>query len=114
MSKQAELPVEKYDSIFSLFVRVFWTLIGNAIAFFTLLAVANHKGKPFSIDDIIFWCTIVFLILARFIDFKVWGKSRKDEPDTIERCRKYAVILLISTSILWLAAHLINYLFINK
>jgi hypothetical protein len=114
MSKQAEVQVEKYDSIFSLFVRIFWTLIGNAIAFFTLLAIANHKGKAFSIDDMIFWGTVVFLIFARFIDFKLWGSSNVEEPDTSVRCRKYIVILLISTTVLWLAAHLINYLFINK
>ncbi|MEN6384575.1 MAG: hypothetical protein ABFD79_05200 [Phycisphaerales bacterium] len=113
MSKQPEVQTEKYDSIFSLFVRVFWTLIGNAIAFFTLLAVTYHKGKAFSLNDAIFWGTIVFLILARFVDFKFWGTS-DDEPDTIQRCRKYTIVLLIISSVLWLAAHLINHLFINK
>lgn len=115
MSKQIEQPAEKYDSVFSLFVRIFWTLIGNAIAFFTLIAILRHKGQSFYIADIVFGGTIAALILARFIDFKIWGgTTEKGEPVTIVHCQKYAAILLISASVLWIIAHLINHLFINK
>ena len=31
MTKQNDQTTEKYDSIFSLFVKIFWTLLGNVI-----------------------------------------------------------------------------------
>jgi hypothetical protein len=115
MSRQTEQSTEKYDSIFSLFVQVFWRLFGNALAFFSLLAILNHKGKMFYTYDIVFWCMIAALISARFIDFKIWGGvNEKNEPITIGHCKKYTKILLVIAFISWLISHLINYLFINK
>jgi len=114
MSKEIQKPVEKYDSVFSLFVRVFWTLIGNVIAFFTLIAIFNHRGKPFCIADIIFFCTIAAIITARLIDITVWGDPHQKDVITMADWRKYAVIFVICSTALWILVHIINYAFINK
>ena len=109
MSKQIENP--QYDSVLSLFVRIFWTLIGNAIAFFALLAIFSHKGRQFYFADLIFFCTIGLVILARFIDDKFWGE--KGETAAIAQ-KKYALIYIIVSASLWGLAHLINATLINK
>ncbi len=115
MSKQIQQPAEKYDSIFSLFVHVFWTLIGNVIAFFTLVVILRHKGEIFYAADIVFWCTIAILILARFIDIKIWGGTTdKGEYVTMAHWRKYTIVLLICSTALWILTHSINHFFINK
>ena len=115
MSKQNNQPIEKYDSVFSLFVRVFWSLIGDVIAFFVLVAILQHKGKIFYTADIIFWGVVAALIFARYLDVKLWpGTAEKGTPVTIARWRKYAIVLLICSTVLWVIAHVINRFFVNK
>ena len=73
MSKQNDQPIEKYDSIWSLFVRVFWILVGNAILLLTTISIFRHKGEIFHTADMIFWGTAAVLILARYLDIKFWN-----------------------------------------
>jgi hypothetical protein len=115
MSKQIEQPAKEYDSIFSLLIHIYWALLGNAIAFFTLLAIFSHKGPAFYSTDIIFWCIIATLVLARFIDFRVWGGTTdKGELITFSHFRKYTTIIVFSAFVLWAIVHIINHSFINK
>ena len=115
MSKQNDQPVEKYDSIFSLFVRVFWALIGNAILLLTTISIFRHKGAIFYTADIVFWCTAAALILARYLDIKLWGGlTATGEPASMAHWRKYAVILLLCSTVVWAIAHAINYLVVNR
>jgi hypothetical protein len=115
MSKHIEPQAEHYDSIMSLFVRVFWALIGNVIAFFLLYAIANHKGPQFYLMDLIYFGTIAALIFARYIDIKIWDKTDDNgQPITMTNWRKYTLKIMIISSSLWLIAHLLNVLFFNK
>ncbi len=109
MSNQIEVP--QYDSILSLVVRIFWTLIGNAVAFFALLAIFSRKERQFSSADLIFFCTIGLVILARFIDDKFWGEKGEAAA---KAQKKYALIYIIAAALLWSLAHLINAIFIDK
>ncbi|OHB54447.1 MAG: hypothetical protein A2Y12_04150 [Planctomycetes bacterium GWF2_42_9] len=115
MSKHIEPQTEHYDSIFSLFVRVFWALIGNFIAFFILFAIVNHKGSQFYLMDLIYFGVIAALILARYIDIKFWDKADDNgQPITMLNWRKYTLKIMILATSLWLLAHLLNALFFNK
>ena len=115
MSKQNDQPIEKYDSIISLFVRVFWSLIGNVIAFFVLVAILRHKGKIFYTADIIFWGVVAALILARYLDIKFWpSTTEKGTPVTMAHWRKYTILLLICSTLIWVLSHAINCFFVNK
>ncbi len=115
MSKKNDQPVEKYDSIFSLLVRVFWALVGNVILLFTAIYILRHKGEVFHTADIVFWCTAAALAFARYLDIKLWGDSAvADKPVSTGPWRKYAVVLLICSMIVWTASHAINYLVINN
>lgn len=115
MPKQNDQPVEKYDSIFSLFVRVFWALIGNVILLFTAIYILRHKGEIFHIADIVFWGTTTALVLARYVDIKFWGDSAvAGQPASTAPWRRYAIVLLICSTTVWVISHAINYLVINK
>ena len=109
MSKQNDQPVEKYDSILSLFVRVFWALIGNVILVFTAIVILRHKGETFHTADIVFWGIVTALALARYLDIKFWGDSgATDQPVSTAPWRKYTIILLICSIAIWILAHIIN------
>ncbi len=115
MTKQIDQPTEKYDSVFSLFIRVFWALVGNVILVFTAIVILRHKGEAFHTADIVFWGTAAALVLARYIDIKLWGgTTTTSEPVSTAHWRKYAVLLLICSTAVWVISHAINYLVINK
>ena len=55
MTKQNDQPAEKYDSIFSLIVRVFWMLFGNVIIFVSTVLIFQRKDWMFHTADVVFW-----------------------------------------------------------
>ena len=115
MTKQNDQPVEKYDSILGLFAKVFWTLLGNAILFFTAIAIFLHKGEMLHTADIVFWVTVAALIIARYLDIKFFnGLTVTGLPTSMTHWRKYAIILLTCSTTIWIFAHIINHLVINK
>jgi hypothetical protein len=115
MTKQIDQTTEKYDSIFSLFVRVFWALIGNAILLLTTIFIFLHKGAIFYTADIVFWGTVAALVLVRYLDIKLYnGLTITGQPASMSHWRKYTVILLLCSTVVWAIAHAINYLVVNK
>ena len=115
MTKQNDQSVEKYDSILGLFAKFFWTLLGNAILFFTALSILQHKGEMFYTADIVFWVTVAVLIIVRYLDIKFWnGLTVTGLPASMAHWRKYTIILLICSTAIWIGAHIIYHLFINK
>lgn len=114
MSKTDNRPTQQYQSIFSVFAKAYWTLLGNAILFFTAVFIVQHKGSMFHTADIVFWVNIAALIFTRYLDIKFWsGLTATGEPATMRHWQKYAAILLIAAAVAWTALHLINYRFIN-
>jgi hypothetical protein len=115
MSKQNEVPIENYDSILGLFVRIFWMLLGNAILFFAALSIFQHKGEILHTADIVYWATTAALVIARYLDIKFWkGLTATGQPATMSHWRKYTVILLVCLTAVWAALHTINYFIVNK
>ncbi len=115
MSKGNSRPTEKYDSIFSLFVRVFWMLLGNAIFLLAAISISRHKGETFHTADIIFWGTAVALIFVRYLDIKFYnGLTTTGQPASMVHWRKYAILLLICSTVIWILAHIINHIAVNK
>jgi hypothetical protein len=115
MPKQNDQPIEKYDSVFSLFVRLFWAIIGNVALLFTAVCILQHKGGAFHTADIVFWGTVAALVLTRYIDIKFWGDSAAvNQPVSMAPWRKYAIVLLICSTVIWTLLHIINHLFVNK
>jgi hypothetical protein len=115
MSKGNSQPTEKYGSIFSLFVRFFWMLLGNAILLISTIFILQGENWAFHTADVIFWVTIAVLILARYLDIKFYaGLTAMGEPASMVNWQKYAILLLICSTVIWILAHIINYIVVNK
>jgi len=115
MTKQNDQSTEKYDSIFSLIVRIFWMLFGNVILIVSMVLIFQRKDWMFHTADVVFWGTVAALVLARYLDIKLWrGLTATGSPASMAHWRKYVVILLVCSTAAWVILHIINYLFINK
>lgn len=111
MTQQNNQPVEKYDSIFSLLVRVFWVLLGNAILLISAIFIIQDENWKFHASDVVFWVTVAALLLARYLDIKFYGDSTSEgRPASMSHWRKYAAVLLIISTAVWVLAHVINFL----
>jgi len=90
-------------------------LSGNVILLFAVLSILQHKGKILHAADIIFWITVVALLAARYLDIKFFkGLTAVGLPASMNHWQKYAVVLLICSSAIWIIAHLINQFMVNK
>ena len=115
MTKQNDQSVEKYDSIWGLFAKLFWTFLGNAILLFTAISIFLHKGEILHTADIVFWVTVAAIIIARYLDIKIWnGFTATGQPASMAHWRKYVVVLLIGSTATWIILHVTNYFFITK
>jgi hypothetical protein len=98
MSQQSEQAVNstepatsKQDSIAGLLARIFWMLIGNMVLAISMISILQHKGNMFHAADLVFWITIVALILVRYLDIKLWGgMTAVGGPATIANWNRYA------------------------
>ena len=110
MSKEKNQPVEKHGSIFSLFARVFWMLLGNTILVILTIFILQGENWTFHTVDAVFWITVAALILARYLDIKFCGGlTSTGEPASMVNWRKYAVVLLICSAVIWVIAHVISH-----
>ena len=110
-SQPVEKPVKKCDSMLGLFARIFWMLWGNVVLLASILIILQHKDKAFHVADAVFWITAGALILARYLDVKFWnGLTFAGEPASMKHWQRYAVILLIGSTIAWVLSHVIKYL----
>jgi hypothetical protein len=115
MTKQNNQPAEKYDSIFSLIVRVFWMLFGNVILLVSVILIFQRKDWMFHTADVVFWGTVVALVLARYLDIKFYnGLTATGEPSSMSHWRKYTIILLICSTAVWVFSHAVNYPLVNR
>ena len=111
MTKQNDQSTEKYDSIFSLIVRVFWILFGNVILLVSAILIFQRKDWMFHTADVVFWGTVAALVLARYLDIKLYnGLTATGKPASMSHWRKYAVVLLICSVVIWVLLHIINHL----
>jgi hypothetical protein len=110
MTHQINQDTEKYDSIFSLFVRVFWILLGNVILIVSVILIFQHKDWMIHSADGVFWGTVAALILARYLDIKLYnGLTATGKPASMSQWRKYAAVLLTCSTIVWVVLHAIKY-----
>ena len=108
MTKQIDQSTEKYDSIFSLIVRVFWMLFGNVILLVSAALIFQRKDWKFHTADMIFWVTATALVLARYLDIKLYNGLTAGEPASMSHWRKYAAVLLICSAVVWVLLHAIR------
>jgi hypothetical protein len=111
MSAPTNKTIEKQSGILAVLARIFWMALGNFALMICAANIIMGEGGSTRIPDIIFWCVVPVMIIVRFLDIKFLdGQTATGKPATLSQWRKYAVMLIIISAIIWSAAHAIAYL----
>jgi hypothetical protein len=85
-------------------VRLVWMVFGNA-ALVLLAGLIIQKGA-YSYLDMIFWAIPGLLIVLRYIDItRFQGLTAECEPATLKHWSRYSILLLMTSTVLWVFAH---------
>jgi hypothetical protein len=107
MSAPTNRPIDKQGGILAILARPFWMFFGNFALMICAANIIMGKSSSTRISDIIFWCAVVAMIIVRFLDIKFLdGQTTTGEPASLAHWRKYAIILVICSGVIWAAAHL--------
>jgi len=115
MSIQNDQTTDKQGSGLGIIMRLFWMFFGNAILFISIIFIFQHKDGMFHTADVVFWITVAVLVIVRYLDVKLCGGlTATGLPASMAHWIKYVSILLISSTAVWVLAHAVNYLVVNR
>jgi hypothetical protein len=115
MSIQNDQTTDKRDGGLGIIARLFWMFFGNFILFISIISIFQHKGGVFHTADVVFWITVVALVFVRYLDIKFCGGlTATGLPASMAHWIKYVAILLICSTAVWVLAHAVNYLVVNR
>ena len=97
----------EYQSPAGCLPRLFWMGLGNIALVMAALLV--NKSAGWSIADVAFWLTVGLLICARYIDIvRYQGMTVEGEPATTAHFRRYALMLVPVSAVVWSVARLLG------
>jgi hypothetical protein len=115
MSIQNDQTSDKHGSGLSIIARLFWMFFGNMTLCISIIFIFQHRGGVFHTADVVFWITAAVLVFVRYLDIKFCGGlTVMGLPASMAHWIKYAAILLISSTAVWILAHAVNYLVVNR
>ncbi len=96
------------DSVSGCLVRLAWMLFGNIALFLLAAFIAQHTQTAFSTTDLAYWAVVAAAIAARYWDIRSFkGQTATSQPATMAHWRRYALVLLVVSLVVWGAAHAI-------
>jgi len=115
MSQQNDQTVDRQGGFLSILARLFWMAIGNVILVISVVSIVHQKGAIFQIGDLIFWITVPALILVRYLDIQLWdGQTAMGTPATMTHWKKYTIVLLIGSTVVWVISNLVTHGLVNR
>ncbi len=100
----------KSDSGLAMVLRSLWIFIGNVVLGVCAISIVTTRGQVFSKADIVYVVTVPLLLAARYLDIaRYQGETAYGQPATMADWRRYALLLLVASAAVWLAAHAIAY-----
>ena len=100
----------KHDPPAGCFLRFFWMMIGNVILLFSAYGIIQHRSSVLGIADAFYWAIVGSLLAARYVDIRyLYGTTADGDPATMAHWRRYATVLGVVSTGLWLGAHAIAY-----
>jgi hypothetical protein len=107
MSAPINQPVNKQGGILALLARPFWMFLGNFVLMICAVNTFIGESKSTRTSDIIFWSAVAAMIIVRFLDIKFLdGLTADGKPASLRHWRRYAIILALSSALVWAAAHI--------
>jgi hypothetical protein len=74
-----------------------------------MVALVVYKSASWSIADLAFWLTVGLLICARYVDIvRYKGTTVDGEPATTAHFRRYVLMLVLVSAVVWTAARLLG------
>ena len=111
MAQHNDQTFDRQGGFLSILARLFWMAIGNVVLVMSCVSISQQKGAMFQTADVVFWITVSFLILVRYLDIKLWdGQTAMGIPATMAHWKKYSILLLAGSTAVWLLCHAVNYL----
>ncbi len=100
----------KFDPPAGCLLRLFWMLIGNVLLLFCAYGVFQHRSSVLGMADALYWAIVGSLLAARYVDIRyLHGTTSDGDPATMTHWRRYATVLGVVSTGLWLGAHAIAY-----
>jgi len=100
-SPSAEPEIQQ-SSIVGAFLRAFWMFGGNVLLFFVTIAIFEKGARTPNLLDTLYWAIVVLLVLAKYLDVRCYhGLTGQGEPATMKHVRRYVVILVQVTAVVW-------------
>ena len=100
----------KYDPPAGCFLRIFWMMIGNALLLACAYGIFQHRSSLLGMADALYWATVGSLLAARYVDIRyLYGLTAEGDPAAMAHWRRYAAILGVVSTGLWLGAHAMAY-----
>jgi hypothetical protein len=88
-------------------LRLVWMGLGNLLLAAAAILIMQHPG--YSASDVLFWSTVLGLVLVRWLDISRYGGTTADyRPATPRDLRRYAVGLVAVAALAWVGAHLVG------
>jgi hypothetical protein len=85
-------------------------LLGNAIVAFSIIFIVENKDGFFHTADLVFWTTVVTLVLVRYLDIRLFdGTTATGAHATTIHWVKYVALLAACSTAVWVLAHAANY-----
>lgn len=95
-------------SIAGCLIPAFWMLGGNGIIAVCAVSIASQSTATIGIVDAFYWLTAACLIGARYIDIRYLnGRTAEGTSATMAHWQRYALIVLVASTVVWITAHLI-------
>ena len=95
-------------SIVGCLIPVFWMLAGNGILAVCAVAIASKGTGDFAAVDVFYWLTVGCLVAARYADVRyLGGRTTEGTPATMAHWRRYALIVIVASTVVWITVHLI-------
>ena len=114
MSTQREQTADRQGGFLSIIARLFWMAIGNVVLVMACVSILHRSGPLFHTADVVFWVTVLALILVRYLDIRLWdGQTAMGTPASMAHWKKYSVLLLAGSTVAWAICHAVTYLSAN-
>ena len=93
-------------SILGCLIPTFWMLGGNGILAICAVAIAAGERATSNAADLCYWLTVGCLLAARYADIRyLGGRTSEGAPASMAHWRRYAVVLVVVSIVLWIVAH---------
>jgi len=91
-------------------IRMLWFLAVPAVLLLSAAIIVQQHRKPFSAADAVFFGTVVLAAVIRYLDIRFFrGETVTGGPATMRHWRRYAILLILVSLVVWAAAHAVGH-----